>query len=589
MSDSTNANPSASSFANGNNKNHNLSCLKIAHSNINSIRHKLDSIHIELSEYDILCIAETKLNDGYPTPQLEIEGYKTPYRKDRAYNNGGGLLIYVKNNVCSIRRQDLENNYCENIWLEIRSLKSRFLLGLFYRPPNSSAEYWDHFDSNIESASDLNNDIIIMGDFNQDMLQINVNNQLNRIMTKYNLKNIITSPTRITSSSQTCLDLILTNHNSIINNYEILPPFNSDHCTVMAEITYKTYKSLAYKKTIWKFDEANTEAIDNKFESTDWSFIQTLNNINIINEKFTDTIMDTCNQYIPKISYTIRPNDKPWMNNIIRKLIRQRDRLYTKAKTKNTELHWQNYKSKRNKVVDEIRNAKKEYLQNLKNSLADESLPTKKWFKVASDITKMKNKNNPTSPITSNDCINIHPLDKAETLNKHFANISKTSNEPQLPDETLPNFNLDSIRVTEQDVLDQIKLLNTNKPSGPDELLPKLIKLTSKYLIKPLQLLYNRSIELGTVPIQWKMANISSIFKGKGEEHDPTNYRPISVTSCLGKMLEKIIFKYLYNYLQEYEILTRYQSGFRPRDSTVNQLLEIYHIIMENLDKGKKH
>lgn len=52
-------------------------------------------------------------------------------------------------------------------------------------------------------------------------------------------------------------------------------------------------------------------------------------------------------------------------------------------------------------------------------------------------------------------------------------------------------------------------------------------------------------------------------------------------------MLEKIIFKHLYNYLQEYEILTRYQSGFRPRDSTVNQLLEIYHIIIENLDKGK--
>ena len=136
-------------------------------------------------------------------------------------------------------------------------------------------------------------------------------------------------------------------------------------------------------------------------------------------------------------------------------------------------------------------------------------------------------------------------------------------------------------------MLDQIKILNINKPGGPDEILPKLLKITGKYLIKPLQLLYNRSVELGTVPIQWKMSNISAIFKGKGEEHDPNNYRPISVTSCMGKILEKIIFKYLYNYLQEYEILTRYQSGFHPWDSTVNQLLEIYHIIIENLDKGK--
>ena len=51
--------------------------------------------------------------------------------------------------------------------------------------------------------------------------------------------------------------------------------------------------------------------------------------------------------------------------------------------------------------------------------------------------------------------------------------------------------------------------------------------------------------------------------------------------------MEKISFKYLYNYLQEHEILTKYQSGFRPDDSTTNQLLEIHHIILENLDKGK--
>ena len=55
----------------------------------------------------------------------------------------------------------------------------------------------------------------------------------------------------------------------------------------------------------------------------------------------------------------------------------------------------------------------------------------------------------------------------------------------------------------------------------------------------------------------------------------------------MGKILEKIIFKYLYNYLEVHEILRKYQSGFRPNDSTTNQLLEIYHIILENLDKGK--
>ena len=84
------------------------------------------------------------------------------------------------------------------------------------------------------------------------------------------------------------------------------------------------------------------------------------------------------------------------------------------------------------------------------------------------------------------------------------------------------------------------------------------------------------------------MATIAAIFKNKGDSQDPTNYRPTSITSCIGKMLEKIIFKYLYNYLETHQIISNFQSDFRPKYSTVNQLLEIYHTIVENLDKGKE-
>ena len=150
-----------------------------------------------------------------------------------------------------------------------------------------------------------------------------------------------------------------------------------------------------------------------------------------------------------------------------------------------------------------------------------------------------------------------------------------------------PDFNLNSIVILEQDVKDQLDNLNINKLGGPDEISPKLIKTFVYHLVKPLTLLLNRSLQLGQVPQQWKMANVSVIFKNKGNNNDPTNYRPITITSCLGKILEKNIFKYLYNYIQVHEILTKYQSGFRPKDSTTNQLLEIYHIVLENLDKWK--
>ena len=73
-----------------------------------------------------------------------------PIRKDREINNGGGLIIYIKNNIFFKRRDDLENNSVENIWIEVQSHRNKFLLGLFYRPPNATTEYWDTFEDIIE-------------------------------------------------------------------------------------------------------------------------------------------------------------------------------------------------------------------------------------------------------------------------------------------------------------------------------------------------------------------------------------------------------------------------------------------------------
>ena len=516
------------------------SSIKLAHTNINSIRNKLDDIAAELSDYDVICVSETKLNNSILSTNLMLNSYNMPIRKDRETNNGGGLIIYVKNNICFKRRQDLENNSIENIWIEVQALNNKFLLGLFYRPPEAKAEYWVSFENIIENASEENLNIIIMGDLNHDILNQYNNNKLSKILSKFNLQNLITEPTRVDNKSSTCIDLILTNHNAIITNTNVLPPFNSDHCTVTAEITFKTYKALAYQKTIWKYDEADLTSTKHKFSSIDWSFIENGNYLNIINEKFNDILIEIAEQCIPKVTFTCRPNDKPWMSNIIRKSMRQRDRLYHKAKNKNTDFHWQNYRNKRNQVVQMVRDAKKSYMSTLQSKLADPNLPSKNWYKIANDITKMKNKSNPPPPLIKNGEANIHPFDKAQVLNNHFASISTIENDKEIDENLeLPNFSLNTIVVTEQDVKDQLNNLNSKKPGGPDEITPNLIKTFNTNLIKPLTLLFNRSLQLGQVPSQWKMANVSAIFKGKGSEDDPSNYRPISITSCIGKILEK--------------------------------------------------
>ena len=123
------ANSSQNNQIRQNNNTMQMTSMKLAHSNINSIRNKIDDIASELSDYEIICISETKLNDSILTSNLMLNTYNTPIRKDRNHNDGGGLIIYIKNNIFFKRRDDLESNIIENIWVEIHSVRKKFLLG----------------------------------------------------------------------------------------------------------------------------------------------------------------------------------------------------------------------------------------------------------------------------------------------------------------------------------------------------------------------------------------------------------------------------------------------------------------------------
>ena len=90
--------------------------------------------------------------------------------------------------------------------------------------------------------------------------------------------------------------------------------------------------------------------------------------------------------------------------------------------------------------------------------------------------------------------------------------------------------------------------------------------------------MFNYSLNTNTVPSSWKISNVCPIFKF-GNPFLPSNYRPVSLLNSIGKVFERIIFKYIYNHLKDIDYFTPLQSGFMPGDSTVNQVIGIYHEI----------
>ena len=95
--------------------------------------------------------------------------------------------------------------------------------------------------------------------------------------------------------------------------------------------------------------------------------------------------------------------------------------------------------------------------------------------------------------------------------------------------------------------------------------------------------LINRSFVLGKYPSQWKLANVIPLYK-EGNRQTKTNYRPVLLLPCLSKLCEEVVFKRLYDYLIE----IGFQSGFRPGDLTVNQLLYLVHQIYLAFEQGKE-
>ena len=100
----------------------------------------------------------------------------------------------------------------------------------------------------------------------------------------------------------------------------------------------------------------------------------------------------------------------------------------------------------------------------------------------------------------------------------------------------------------------------------------------------PLKLIFEACLSRGKYPTLWKKANVQPVHK-KSSRQDKTNYRPISLLPICSKIFEKILFNSIYKHLHENNLLSKHQSGFRPGDSTINQLLAITHDISKAFDK----
>ena len=240
-----------------------------------------------------------------------------------------------------------------------------------------------------------------------------------------------------------------------------------------------------------------------------------------------------------------------------------------------------------NEINELISNAKNLYYVNLAKKLNNPLLQVKTYWSILKTFYNNKIYKIPLiPPLLINDKFVTNIQAKANIFNKFVADqCAPLKNNSMLPTNQLfmTQAMLRSLDFNEGDILKIIRALNINKAHGHDSISIRMIKTCDESLLKPLLTLFKNSHKLSYYPDIWKKSNIIPAHK-KNDKQLLNNYRPISLLPIFGKIFEKIIFNRIYDFLLKEELLNPNQSGFRPPDSYINQLLTTTHEIFEAFD-----
>lgn len=538
-------------------------------SNVRSITNKIEELDILMrgKQIDVACLTETWLTNS---SILSLDGYnayilprKSADEKKEEISHGGGVGLICRNDTPSRildppipKSPELEVLW---VWVRPRFLPrgvSSLIFGVVYYPPKAPfrktlvnyLQYSvDHFRSKYPFAG-----IVICGDFNDI--------KPSWIESSLSLKQVVKSPTR----GSNLLDMVFTNLEQYYNEPEITASIGlSDHLTVTWRPTHSSRRKVIKQTVTYRpIRDEQIPAFKGKLTLQNWTPIYRLPSAEDMTNAFCDQLQKMFEEHFPEKKRVVGNETKPWITPDIKELILRRDNLYNSNRAESNKL--------RNIVVRKIKYARKQHGRLTVQKLL--SSDSKKFHSTVQNILGRKQKNvelrnEKGEKLTAN------------AINDHFATIcTKYPGLTSLPD--LPSIT--EIPVIEAETIQTAFLkLDASKASFPGELPIKLIKACSNELAVPFTAVVNQCLSEGTFPTRFKTAVVIPIPK-KSSVESANDLRPISKTSIFSKVLEGIVFKWLFEDISEN--LDPRQYGFRPGHSTVHYLIRLIRDILEHLE-----
>lgn len=569
--------------------------INIVYQNVRGINTKITSLYANSFDftYHVIAFTETWLNDKKNIHNAEILCPKYQlFRYDRPHKLGGGVLIAVLNLFSCELIEFLQRDFIEFVAVKIRLTNGYLFITCSYIPPNSSSNIYDLHISAIGTVLQQSNpsDIfVVLGDFNLPNILWNKPLELNYLIPTVSNEFIISllgcglfQVNHVHNACGRLLDLAFVNQPMDIyvrNSLPITYPEDRHHPTIEVEIYPPSNKLTPpinrkkYKlKKVYCFPRTNYTKLNFLLSNVNWNAITSGNNFDDIVSNFYSVLHHFISETVPKIF--IRDNKgPPWNNKFLINAKNRKNKSYKKYKRTGFSADFANYSI-----------ARSEY--NITNKLAYDNYIARMTSKMKSNpksfykfINSKRRASDYPKYLKFGPCI----ADDDTSICNMFADFFATTyskntydNSTQYPFNLSHSSGIHFQFISNETVLLNLRSLKSSFNSGPDGIPSCLLKNCAESLCGPLTTIFNTSIKLCYLPLEWKKSFIIPLFKS-GSKLEVSNYRGIAMLNAIPKLLEKILTDSLSH--QTSSLLSTCQHGFRKSRSTTTNILELTTIV----------
>ena len=547
---------------------------------------------IEGDRPDVMMITEV-IPKGQVNPitraLLEVDGYQNILNFDPDKTNLGasgirGVAIYYKNTLTATEVELPTDDYKDHAWVEISSDAGTTLLcGCIYRTQSKDVdkkgcmEITQQITRLIEAAYAHNKNLLITGDFNYK--EIDWENECapsGSDHLSYFIKTLhdcflyqhVTEPTWYREGEKpNLLDLILTSE-GMVHDLNYHPPLGeSDHLCLRFDVPLVTQSPKIPEATqLYDIFKSDYTAVKEVLRSYEWKEVLQKSFKEDYDTFFGILESEMKNRSPPKRN----PKEKKsiYLDEEALRLKNAKGKLWRTYLATKSQYHRQKFTQCKNSLRALTRKLRRDFE---KMTTKDIKKKPKVFWKYAQSRLKTR----PSIPplLRSDGSKATTAKERAEALNAFFASVFTKEDLTNLP--TPPTYDITeslfTIEITPEKVYEKLRNLKPGKSAGHDKWHPYVLKELAEELSEPLSILFTKSLVEGAHET-WLVAIISAIYK-KGKRNEPGNYRPVSLTSVISKIMESLVRDAIIEHLVKNNVLVDAQHGFVPGRDCLTQLL----------------